>query len=470
MPKHHYSRWWVFGSVALGSLVSGIDGSITNTVLPVMARDFNASVSTIGWVLMAYLLVMSSLLLTVGRLGDLAGHKRIFLAGFALFIGASAVCGAAPSEGVLIGARAVQGAGAAMISATGVVLITQAFGREQRGRGIGLLVAVTYFGLAVGPAVGGLLAGAFSWRAVFYINLPIGIAGVLLGRRVLPDDTAITGNVRFDLKGAGLSIIALTALLIGISQGESWGWTSPGILAAFAAALLAGALFVLWELRHPAPMLDLRLFRNRLFSAAAGCSVLFYIGAFFQGLLVPFYLVQGRQLGVSQAGLLLVVSPMIMMVLAPAAGRLSDRIGSRLLSSAGIAISSGGLFALAMLGPSASFAQIVLAEVLAGVGNGLFSSPNISTIMGSVPRERQGTAAGVQAVGRNIGMVLGVALASALFTARMTALGGPSHLIDAYHDAMLVGSAIMLAGAILSSVRGESRLSAGAAAIASRSA
>jgi EmrB/QacA subfamily drug resistance transporter len=450
------SRWWVFAAVALGSLVGGIDGSITNTVLPVLAHDFNASVSVIGWVLMSYLLVMSSMLLTVGRLGDVAGHKRIFLMGFVVFVAASAVCGAAPNEGVLIAARAVQGCGAAMISATGVVLVTQAFGREQRGRGIGLLVAVTYFGLAIGPALGGLLAASFSWRAVFYVNLPIGALGVLLGRRVLPNDTAVTGSVQFDLKGAALSVVALTALLIGISQGGSWGWTSPAILAAFAVALLAAALFVQTELRHPAPMLDLRLFKSRLFSAAASCSVLFYVGAFFQSLLVPFYLVQGRQFSVSEAGLLLVVSPVVMMCLAPAAGWLSDRIGSRLLSSAGMAISGVGLLTLAALGPAASLTQIVLAQVIAGAGNGLFSSPNMSTIMGSAPRERQGTAAGVQAVARNFGMVLGVALASALFSARLAALGGA--LVPAYHDAMLVGTAIMFLGALLSSVRGESRL------------
>lgn len=448
------TKWLILAAVGLGSLVSGIDSSITNTVLPVIGEDFHASVTTIEWVLMAYLLVMSSLLLTMGRLGDLTGHRRVYLTGFGTFVAASMVCGAAPNELVLIAFRGVQACGAAMLSATGIVLITQAFGVRERGKGIGLLIAITYFGLAVGPALGGFLAGLFTWRAVFYVNVPVGLIGILLGLRILPKDTAVGGKPRFDLAGAALSAFILTCFLLALSQGQTWGWLSPATLACWALAVAGVAAFAPLELRHPEPMLDLRLFRARLFTTAVVSAMLFYAGTFFQFFLLPFYLVQARRFAVNTAGVLLIVTPVIMCVLAPRAGRLSDRIGSRVPSTLGMILASLGLVSLAYLGPHASITQIVLSEALMGVGSGMFSSPNTSTIMGSVSRERQGTAAGMQAVARNAGMVLGVALAGALLAIRLAALGGQSHFIPAYHDTLLIGGGIMLIGAALSSTRG----------------
>ena len=448
------SKRWILAAVGVGNLVSAIDGSVANTVLPVIAAEFHASIGVIEWVLMAYLVAMTSLLLSAGRLGDVAGHRRVFLAGFATFVAASAACGAAPTELVLIVFRAIQGSGAAMMSATGIVLVTQAFGPKERGKSIGLIVGIVYFGLAVGPALGGLLAGAFGWRAVFYINVPIGLAGLALGLRILPKGTSSQQQATFDVLGAAMSALGLTSLLIGLSQGQSWGWTSVPTLASIAAAVILLTLFVLLELRAEAPMLDLRLFRNRLLSAAMGSSVIFYAGVFFPSLLLPFYLLQQRHFPVSTAGLLLMVTPAAMMLLAPQAGKASDKLGSRLLSTAGVVFSAAGLVAVALLGPNSTIGQIVLAELILGLGSGIFSSPNISTIMGAVPRERQGTAAGIQAVARNSGMVLGIALAGAILSSRLAALGGQAHFIEAYRDTLIAGAAFMLSGALLSATRG----------------
>jgi len=203
--------WWILTAVGLGSLVGGIDGSVTNTVLPIIGADFHANVTTIEWVLMVYLLVMGSLMLTFGRLSDLLGHRRVYLAGFMLFVAASLGAGAAPNELVLIGFRALQGAGAALMASSGLALVTQAFGPRNRGKGIGMMISLTYFGLAIGPAVGGFLAAAFTWRAVFYVNAPLGLFGIVMGLRILPHDHGVRRQVHFDLLGAanvpGISLV-----------------------------------------------------------------------------------------------------------------------------------------------------------------------------------------------------------------------------------------------------------------------
>jgi len=443
-------KWWVLLSIGMGNFVSGVNSSVTNTVLPLIAREFQADISTVAWVLMAYLVVLSSLLLTFGRLGDVAGHRRIYLTGMAVTIGASMLGGAAPNESLLIGFRAIQACGSGMTAATGIVLVTLAFGPRDRGKAIGLQTSLTYFGMVIGPALGGLLAAAFGWRAVFYMNGPIGIVVILLGLRVLPRDTATARQAKFDVAGAATSFVMLTALLLGISQGQTWGWASGATLGSFAMSALAGVLFVRAELAHPEPMLDLGLFRDRLLTTSVISANLNYVATFFQNFLLPFYLVGARGLAIDQAGLLLMVSPVVMMLVAPQAGRLSDRIGSRLLTSCGMAILAVGLVALSQLGEHASTTHIIAAQLVIGVGCGMFSSPNTNAMMGEVPHERQGTAGGMQAVSRNVGMVLGVALAGAILSSRLDILGGPGHFIQAFHDTLLVGAGFALAGALLS--------------------
>lgn len=450
------NRLWILAAVGLGSLVGGIDASITNTVLPFIEQDFHASITTISWVLMAYLLTLSATLLTAGRVGDLVGHRRVFLLGFVVFGLSSAVCGAAPSELVLIGFRAVQACGGAMMASTSFVLIGQAYGSKERGRGIGLLIAITYFGLSVGPALGGFLASSFSWRAVFYVNVPICVVGLALGWRILPRDTGVTAHVGFDVLGAAASVAALSGLLIALSEGQTWGWKSAGTLTSLFVAIVAAGLFIPLELTRLEPMLDLRLFRDRLFSFATGSAMLNYAGNFFQALLLPFYFLQLRAFTLDETGLLLVVTPVFMMLLSPLSGRVSDRIGSRLPSTAGMLFCSAALVGFAMFNARSPIPQIMVTEVVMGIGTGLFTSPNTSTIMGSVPPDRQGTAAGMQAVARNVGMVIGIAMAGAIFSARLAALGGAGNFVPAYRDTLLVGAAVMFAGAILSSRRGSS--------------
>jgi EmrB/QacA subfamily drug resistance transporter len=410
------NKWWVLVAVGVSTFMSALDTSVVNIVLPVVNQDFHTSVATIEWVVIIYLLLVSGLLLSFGRLGDLHGHRRIFLTGFLIFIGSSMACGLAPSVGWLIAFRGFQAIGAAMLAANSPAILTKSFPDKQRGQALGMQATMTYLGLTVGPTLGGWLTTQFSWRAVFFINVPVGFLALLTSFIFIPHDEGHPINEKFDSRGATLFVAGLIALLLGLNQGESWGWTSPAIIGLLLFAAICLIIFLAVELRVPYPMLDLSLFHRRIFSAAVGSAILNYICVYSILFLMPFYLLQGLLLNPDQAGFILSSQPLIMAVVAPISGSLSDRIGSRIPATFGMLILALGLVLLAGLQASSSTLQIVLALVVAGLGIGIFISPNNSALMGAAPRNRQGIAAGTLATARSVGMVLGIGLAGAIFT------------------------------------------------------
>jgi EmrB/QacA subfamily drug resistance transporter len=409
-------KWWVLIAVGVSTFMSALDTSVVNIVLPIVNEDFHTSVATVEWIVIIYLLLVSGLLLSFGRLGDLHGHRRIFLTGFLIFIGSSMACGLAGTPGWLIAFRGFQAIGAAMLSANSPAILTKSFPDSQRGQALGMQATMTYLGLTVGPSLGGWLTVQFSWRAVFFINVPVGLLALLISFLFVPHDGGHTGTEKFDLRGAGLFMAGLIALLLGLNQGESWGWTSPAILGLLLAAAVFLGVFLAVELRVPNPMLDLSLFQRRIFSAAVASAILNYICVYSILFLMPFYLLQGRLLSPDQAGLLLSAQPLVMAVAAPVSGTLSDRIGSRIPGTVGMLILALGLLLLATLQQASSSLLIILALAVSGLGIGIFISPNNSALMGAAPRNRQGTAAGVLATARSVGMVLGIGLAGAIFT------------------------------------------------------
>jgi EmrB/QacA subfamily drug resistance transporter len=449
-------KWLVLAAVGVGTFMSALDGSVVNTTLPLIRRAFGSDVATVEWVVTVYLLVVSGLLLSFGRLGDLRGHKVMYVSGFAVFVGSSALCGLAPSVGSLVAFRAAQALGAAMLFANGPAILTGNFPAAQRGQALGLQATMTYLGLTAGPALGGFLAGRFGWRSVFYINVPVGALALALSARFIPRDRPAERRGRFDVAGAGAFLLSLMALLLALNQGHDWGWASAPVLGLLAAAAAFGSIFVAIESRVASPMLDLSLFSSRIFSTSTASAVLNYICLYSIAFLMPFYLIQGRGLGPAQAGLILTAQPLVMAVAAPLSGTLSDRIGSRLLSTAGMAILGIGLLLLARLGSESSFGQVAGALVVVGVGIGIFISPNTSALMGAAPRNRQGIAAGVLATARNVGMVLGVGLAGAIFTtvvARGLA-GDPASLFTAVRLSFVVAAGVGFLGAVVSAARG----------------
>jgi len=454
-------KWWVLLAVGVGSFMTALDGSVVNTILPIISRTFGTDVATIEWVITVYLLVVSGLLLSLGRLGDMYGHKLMFVTGFFIFMCSSAVAGAAASAPALIAARGLQAVGGAMTLANGPPIITKTFPPTQRGQALGLAATLTYLGLTAGPSLGGWLTGLFGWRIIFYINVPVGLLAIALGLYFIPRDAGAEKREPFDLLGACVFIAGLVTLLLALNQGHAWGWGSTTILGLLTVAVTVLVGFVLIERRVTSPMLDLSLFRKRVFSAAALAAVLNYICLYSVLFLMPFYLIHGRGFSPAQAGLLLTAQPLIMAVAAPLSGTLSDRIGSRLPATVGMAIMSAGLFLLSRLGPDSSFQTIALSLAVVGLGTGIFVSPNNSALLGSAPRHRQGIAAAILATARNVGMVLGVGLAGAVFTtvlaAQGEALNSAASVFDATSLAFLVASGLALAGAAVSALRGDGR-------------
>ena len=449
-------KWGVLFSVGVGTFMSAMGGSAVYMVLPVVTRAFGTDVASVEWVLTVYLLVVSTMLLSFGRLGDLRGHRRVYLAGYVVLLVASVLCGLAPTPTTLIAARAGQALGAAMVFANGPAILTRSFPASQRGRALGMQAAMTYLGLTAGPSLGGWVAAVWSWRAVFFINLPVGLVAVALSLRFLPNDAAPETRESFDLPGAALFTLGLGALLIALNRGHAWGWRSAGTLTTFVIAGLLLAVFVVVERCVRAPMLDLALFRHRAFSGAVASAVLNYICVNSVVFLLPFYLMHGRGFGPAQAGLVLTTQPIVMAIVAPVSGALSDRVGSRALATAGMTILAAGLFFLSRLGPASPVPLVALALVITGLGTGIFGSPNNNTLMGAAPRHRQGIAGGVLACARNTGMVLGVGLAAAVFTTVLahTPPGGTvPPIFQAIDRALLVATGMAILGVVTSAVR-----------------
>ena len=445
------AAWWVLVAVGVGTFMSALDGSAVSVAVPVMRRSLHASVAGIEWVVIIYLLVVSGTLLMFGRLGDLRGYKNTYLLGFVVFVSGSMLCGLAPNEAVLIAMRGFQALGAAMLFACSPAILIGAFPPHRRGQVLGLQGTFTYLGLTAGPVLGGLLAKNFGWPAIFYINVPIGLAAIVLSWRFVSKDSGIGDAERFDFPGAATFLVSLVALTLALDQGSGWGWLSAATLGLLVVSVIGMGVFIAIERRSPSPMLDLSLFGDRTFSASTAAAMLNYVAIYTVVFLMPFYLESGRGLPVDQAGLLLGVLSLTMAVTAPLSGSLSDRIGTRPLVVTGMLLLAAGTAFLAFLGPSAPLFAVGLALALVGLGTGVFVSPNNSALLGAAPLHRRGIASGVLAEARNVGMVLGVGLAGAVFTSLLQGAAPGPHPVffGAMTASFLVASGIAVLGAVV---------------------
>ncbi|GEA19523.1 MFS transporter [Moorella sp. E306M] len=457
----HPRRWLILFAVMTAGIMGPIDGSVVNVALPTISRVFNADLNTVGWVAMAYLLVLGSLILTYGRLGDMYGFRRVLLMGIAIFTVASGICALAPNIWVLIAFRAIQAIGAGMFMAMGPAIITSVFPPYERGRALGTNGMIIATGLAVGPTLGGLLVTVAGWQAIFTINIPIGILSYILCRQVVPATKDLQPQ-RFDLTGAALGFSSLSAFLLAGSYGEEWGWTSPVTLLLGLVFLAGTWAFIRWERRVEQPMLDLTLFHNKVFTAANFAALMNFMSQYAVIFLIPFYLQQVLNYSPGQAGLILTASPLVTLLIAPVSGALSDRVGTRRLAFTGQSIVSMTLFLMAGLKVTSQALDIIWRLCLFGLGTGIFQSPNNSAVMGSVPRHRLGIGSGVLATVRNVGMVLGIAVSSGVFTwqrAAKLAVLGPAGATQAFmaglKTAFLVGACLSAAGALASLVRSD---------------
>ena len=459
-------NWLIFLMVAIGIFMATLDGSIVNIALPSIMADFAVPLATIQWVTMIYLLTVSSLLLSFGRLSDIRGRRKVYSLGLCLFSIGSFFCGVAPSAHWLIGARFFQGLGAAMTMACTPALIVDTFPETERGRAIGMMGSVVASGLTAGPALGGLLIHYFSWRAIFYINIPIGLltaSGVFFLLKGGKAD--ITRPETFDWPGAVLLTILLGFLLMAITHAYEWGYFSLSILSLIAISILAATCLLFVETRVKHPILSRSLFAVRLFSMPIVAAVILFICLFSLVFLMPFYLMYPAGYPVNVVGGIMACIFVSLFIVSPFSGALYDRIGSRLLCTLAMAIIACSLFSLAAIPANASFFSIIWRLSLAGIGTAVFLPPNSAAAFSAVSPESRGVASATVAAARNLGMVLGVAIAGAIFNSAFYNLSNGLSLkeyhpaleeifMEGFHLVMMAGGFIAILGMIVAFLRG----------------
>lgn len=409
--------------VGLGVLMGTLDAGIVNISLPTLVEAFQTDFASVQWVVLSYLLVITSLMLSVARLGDMLGKKKVYMAGLALFTLGSLLCGLSPGIRWLIGFRALQGVGAVMMTALGTAIITEIVPAAERGRALGIMGSVVSIGIAAGPMLGGVLIGLVGWQAVFLVNVPLGIVTLFMVWRVVPASARRAQGQRFDVTGAVLMFLTLGSYALGMTLGQRLGFERGLIIGLLSGSVVGLLLFVWVEGRVSSPMLDLSLFRNVLFSLnlLMGFLTFIMIGGMF---IFPFFLELVQGYPTEQVGLMMSIFPVMMGITAPLSGALSDRFGSRIISLAGLAVIVAGCVAISTLYEEVSVIGYLLRLAPLGIGMGMFQSPNNSAIMGAAPREKLGVASGLLALVRTLGQTTGLPLIGMLFTAQVMAAGG----------------------------------------------
>ena len=409
-------RWPLFIVVAVGVFMSTLDSSMVNIALPSIMRDFGSHLHTTEWVVLVYLLTITATLLVWGHLGDRIGKNKIYSGGLLLFALGSLACALSGSLAGLIASRCGQALGAAMMMATGPAIIKQTFPPNQLGRSLGLIGVAVSLGLMTGPALGGIILEFYSWRAIFLITVPVGVVFFMLARVIIPVSPRPRVSHRFDWPGTLLWSLALLFLSLAISQATAADRSLARVILLLAAGILALVLFIKVELVSRKPLLPLHLFSQRFFNAAAFSAVLSFMILFVVIMLTPFYLDRVLSLPSFRIGLVMMSIPLAVMVVAPVAGHLSDRIGARLLSTVGLALSSLGLLLLADLPVDVQPWHVAVRLGLMGCGQAMFLAPNSASLLGRVERQYAGASAALLATARNLGMLLGIAQAGLVFS------------------------------------------------------
>jgi EmrB/QacA subfamily drug resistance transporter len=438
---------WTFVVTVIALFMVVLDNLVVTTALPSIQRDLGATVSDLEWTVNAYTLTFAVLLLTGAALGDRYGRRRVFVAGLTVFTAASAAAAVAPSVDALIGARAVQGFGAALVLPLTLTILARAVPETHRGLAIGVWSGVSGLAVALGPVLGGAVVEGVSWHWIFWLNVPVGILAVPLALRRLDESYGPAG--RLDVPGVALASGGLLGIVWALVRANTSGWTSPEVALALAAGIVLVAAFALWERRAPAPMLPLRFFRSRTFSAANGASLLMYFGMFGSIFLLAQFFQVAQGYSPLEAGIRTLPWTIMPMIVAPIAGAVSDRIGGRALMVAGLTFQSVALAWIAAIStPDVPYRELVVPFVLAGAGMGLFFAPVANVVLGAVRPDEAGQASGANNAIRELGGVLGVAVLAGLF-ARYGGYVSPRSFNDGLVPALWVGAAVVGVGALV---------------------
>jgi len=446
-------KWWTLGAMCFALFMIMLDNTVVNVALPSIQRDLGASISGLEWTINGYTLSFAVLLATGGRLGDIFGRRRMFLFGVVIFALSSATAGFAASSTDLVVSRVVQGVGAALMMPATLSIITDAFPANERGKALGMWAGVSALALAVGPVLGGFLTEHVSWRAIFYLNIPVAIGAVTAALFAVRESRDETVGREVDYAGVAMLTAGLTALILALVEGNSWGWGSTEIVALLVGAGVGLAAFVAIELRVKVPMVEFRFFTDRNFLGAVVVALI----VSFSMLGVFFFLALYMQdiLGYSPlaAGIRFLPSTLMIVTVAPVAGRLADRYGPRWLIAGGLAIVAASLYSFSGIAVHSSYLDLLPGFMLLGIGIAMTMSPMTSAAMNAVPVEKAGIASGVLSMFRMLGGSLGVAVTGAIFQGSVGAsdfsAATPQQFVTALGHAMSVSAVVALAGAVV---------------------
>ena len=447
-------KWWTLAAVSFGLFMIMLDNTIVNVALPTIERSLHLKVSELEWVVTGYALTFGALMLTGGKLADLFGRRLIFVVGLVIFTLSSLGCGLAGSASVLIAARVVQGVGAALMNPSTLSIITVTFPPKQRGTAIGIWAGVSALALAIGPLVGGLITEHINWQWIFYINVPIGVLAIVAAFAFIPESRDTSREQRPDMAGQFTSALGLFALSYALIEANTYGWTSGRILGSFAVAAASLVAFVLLELRQRLPMLDLSLFRNRGFAGANTVMLLVGLAMFGVFFYVSLYVQQILGYSPVQAGAAFLPWTLLIILIAPWAGRLSDRFGSRPFVTAGLLLVAGSLVVFSRLGVHESFWSLLPAMLLGGMGMAVAMAPTTAAAMASVRPDKAGVGSAVLNSMRQVGGSLGIAIMGAIVASGISSSLASGHprpvaFVHGFQDATMAAAFIAIAGAIV---------------------
>jgi EmrB/QacA subfamily drug resistance transporter len=446
-------KWWTLFAVAFGLFMIMLDNTVVNVALQTIRRDLHMSLSSLEWIVTAYALTFAALLITGGKLADLYGRRRIFVLGLAIFSLSSLACGLAPSAGFLIGARAVQGVGAALMNPATLSIITATFPPRQRGTAIGIWAGVSALALAIGPLAGGLISEKLNWNWIFFVNVPVGALAIVVSQLVIRESRDTSAEQSIDLPGLLTSIGFLFALSYALIEGNGHGWTSPEILGLFVAAAVLLCAFVLLEHRQRLSMLDLSLFRIGAFTGANVVAMLVSLSMFGVFFFVSLYVQNILGYSPIQAGAMFLPMTTLIIVVAPIAGKLSDRVGSRWLMGGGMTLVGISLLLYERVTVHSDFWTLLPQMLLGGIGMAMTMSPMTAAAMGAVPVDKAGVGSGVLNSFRQVGGSLGIALMGAIVAAYLhhpaPSPAGAQDFVDGLHAGFGIGAATTFVAALV---------------------
>ena len=442
-------KWWTLAAVSFGLFMIMLDNTVVNVALPSIQRELGADISSLEWIVTGYALTFAALMLIGGKLADAYGRRLIFVIGIVVFTLASLWCGLSDSESMLITARIVQGVGAAMMNPATLSIIAATFPPKERGMAIGIWAGVSALALAIGPLVGGLLTQHLSWNWIFFVNIPVGIIGIAASFafiRESKDDT----HVRLDLPGLVTSAVGLFALTYGLIEANSHGWGSGRIVGSFALALVSLTAFIVLERFQRAPMLDLSLFRNTTYAGANLAMLLVALSMFGVFFFVSLYMQNVLGYSAVQAGAAFLPMTVLIILVAPIAGKLSDRFGSRWLMTGGMILIGVQLLYLSRLGADSGFWDLAPGFVIGGLGMAITMTPTAAAATRAVPVEKSGVGSAVLNAMRQVGGSIGIALMGAILVQEAGGRVGVDAFIDGFERALLVGAIIAFVGSLVS--------------------